>query len=149
MRLNATKGFTLIEIMLVVIIIGILVAMVVPNLAGRGEQARRAAARADIEVNLATALDLYELDNGRYPTTEQGLRAMLEEPSSPPVPMNWSGPYLKKKRIPKDPWGNEYVYVNPGIHNEEEFDLSSNGPDGVEGGDDDIVNWSDETSLDD
>ncbi len=138
------SGFTLVEIMLVVIIIGILATMAVTNLAGRGEQAREAAARADIEVTLATALDLYELDNGRYPTTEQGLRALIVEPSSTPVPRNWSGPYLKKQRIPKDPWGNEYVYVSPGIHNAEEYDLSSYGSDQVEGGDDDIVNWAQE-----
>jgi len=133
-------GFTLIEIMLVVIILGILIAMVAPNLAGRGQQAREAAARADIEANLATALDLYELDNGRYPSTEQGMQALLTEPSSSPIPPNWSGPYLKKKRIPLDPWGAEYVYVSPGVHNVKEYDLSSLGPDGIES-EDDITNW--------
>ncbi|MDP8266515.1 MAG: type II secretion system major pseudopilin GspG [Candidatus Aceula meridiana] len=134
-------GFTLIEIMLVVIILGILVAMVVPNLAGRGQQAREAAARADIEANLATSLDLYEMDNGKYPSTEQGLKALLVEPSTSPVPPNWSGPYLKKKRIPLDPWGVEYVYVFPGIQNIQEYDLSSLGPDGIES-EDDITNWA-------
>src|SRR3989338_10668131 len=98
------SGFTLIEIMLVVIIIGILVAMVVPNLAGRGEQAREGATKADIEANLATALDLYELDSGRYPSTEQGLISLLQAPSSSPVPVNWNGPYLKKNKLPKDAW---------------------------------------------
>lgn len=134
------KAFTLIEIMLVVIIIGILAAMVIPNMAGRGEQARVAAARADIDANLGTALDLYELDNGQYPTTEQGLNALLVKPFSSPMPTNWHGPYLKKKRIPVDPWGREYKYMAPGINNTEEFDLSSYGPDGVES-QDDIVNW--------
>ena len=133
-------GFTLIEIMLVVIIIGILAAMVIPNIAGRGEQARVSAARADIDANLTSALDLYELDNGQYPTTEQGLKALFEEPVSAPVPVNWNGPYLKKKRIPLDPWGREYKYVSPGAHNTEEFDLFSYGQDGVEGRDD-IANW--------
>jgi len=132
------KAFTMIEIMLVVIIIGILVAMVVPNLSGRGEQARVAAARADIEANITVALDLYELDNGRYPTTEQGLSALIRKPASRSA--NWSGPYLKKKVVPKDPWGKEYVYYSPGMHNRDEFDLSSHGPDGTESGDD-IVNW--------
>src|SRR3989338_1129755 len=99
------KGFTLIEIMLVVIIIGVLAAMVIPNLSGRGEQARRAAAKADIEANLSAALDLYELDNGRYPTTEQGLAALVQKPVAAPEPLHWKGPYLKKKRIPQDPWG--------------------------------------------
>ncbi|MBI5150016.1 MAG: type II secretion system major pseudopilin GspG [Candidatus Omnitrophica bacterium] len=143
MTLRNKSAFTLIEIMLVVIIIGILAAMVVPNMAGRGEQARVAAARADIDANLTSALDLYELDNGQYPTTEQGLRALLEKPSSAPV--SWNGPYLKKKRIPLDPWGREYRYVAPGTHNTEEFDLFSYGQDGVEGKDD-ITNWGADSS---
>src|SRR3989338_5274430 len=136
--LRFNKAFTLIEIMLVVIIIGILIAMVVPNLKGRSEQARQTAARTDIEANIATALDLYNVDNGRYPTTSQGLAALIEEPS--PAPTNWSGPYLKKKRVPKDPWGNEYVYRSPGAHNTGEYDLSSLGADGVESADD-VTNW--------
>jgi general secretion pathway protein G len=140
MNSRIKAGFTLIEIMLVVIIIGVLVAMVVPNLAGRGEQAKRQAAKADIEANLATALDLYELDNGRYPTTEQGLVALIEEPKSTPVPTNWNGPYLKKKRIPKDPWVRDYAYACPGIHDTESYDLSSLGADGVESGDD-VTSW--------
>mgnify|MGYP001575927667 FL=1 len=141
MNFRNKNAFTLIEIMLVVIIIGILAAMVIPNMAGRGEQARVAAARADIDANLSTALDLYELDNGQYPTSEQGLNALLAKSSSSPVPANWHGPYLKRKRIPLDPWGREYKYAAPGINNTEEFDLSSYGPDGVES-QDDIVNWS-------
>jgi len=135
------KGFTMIEIMLVVIIIGVLVAMVVPNLSGRGNQAR-----VDIESNITSALDLYELDSGRYPSTEQGLKALLVEPTSSPVPSNWSGPYLKKKKIPVDPWGNAYIYMSPGVHNDNEFDLSSFGLDGVES-DDDITNWADDEDL--
>lgn len=134
-------GFTLIELMLVVIIIGILVAMVVPRIAGRSEQARRAAAAADIESNLAIALDLYELDNGNYPTTEQNLGALITAPTSSPVPENWNGPYLKKRKIPNDPWGRPYKYTSPGTHNTEDYDLFSFGPDGVEGGGDDVTNW--------
>jgi len=134
------KAFTLTEILLVVVIIGVLVGMVLPNIAGRGEQARVAAAKADIESNLSMALDMYELDNGRYPTTEQGLKALLVQPTSAPVSDNWSGPYLKKKELPKDPWGNAYVYVSPGNHNPESYDLSSSGADGMES-QDDIVNW--------
>ncbi len=135
------QAFTMIEIMLVVVIIGILVAMVVPNLAGRSEKARNGTAHADIEANLSTALDLYQLDNGQYPTSEQGLQSLLKEPTTEPLPKSWSGPYLKKKQIPKDPWGREYVYVSPGAHNKKEFDLSSTGPDGVESKDD-IINWT-------
>jgi len=133
-------GFTLIEIMLVIIIIGVLVAMVVPSISGRSNQARKAAAVTDIESNLDNALDLYQLDNGHYPTTEQGLMALIEKPTADPVPAKWSGPYLKKKRLPKDPWGHEYVYAFPGEHNKEGYDLSSLGPDGI-AGKDDITNW--------
>ena len=137
----ARRAFTMVEIMLVVIIIGILAAMVIPNLAGRGEQARKSAARADIEANISAALDLYELDNGRYPSTEQGLSALLHEPTSPPAPKNWNGPYFKKKKMPMDPWGREYIYVSPGVHNQDSYDLASLGPDGIES-EDDVSNWS-------
>ena len=143
-----SKAFTMIEIMLVVVIIGVLAAMVAPNLFGRGKQAKITAARADIEANITAALDLYEMDNGNYPTTEQGLAALIREPSSSPTPDNWSGPYLKKKRMPVDPWGKKYVYVSPGTNNTEEFDLSSYGPDKVES-DDDITNWMYDEDLED
>ena len=134
------RAFTLVEILLVVLIIGVIAAMVVPNLAGRGEHARKSVARADIDTNLDSALGMYELDNGHYPTTDQGLSALLQKPTAEPVPSNWNGPYLKKKSIPKDPWSRDYVYRSPGAHNTEGYDLSSNGPDGVESADD-IVNW--------
>ena len=137
--MNNRKAFTLIELMLVVIIIGVLAAMVVPRLAGRSEQARQAAASADIEANIATALDLYELDNGQYPTTEQGLAALITKPTSSPVPIDWKGPYLKKE--PRDPWGRTYIYKSPGEHNVGDYDLASWGKDGIEGGGDDVVNW--------
>ena len=131
-------GFTLIELMLVVIIIGALAAMVLPRLAGRSEQARIAVARTDINANIAVALDLYELDNGRFPTTEQGLSALREEPSGFPEATNWNGPYLKKE--PKDPWGNLYEYRYPSSHEGGDYDLYSLGPDGTES-EDDIGNW--------
>jgi general secretion pathway protein G len=129
--MNNKRGFTLVELMLVVIIIGVLVAMVMPRLAGRTEQARQAAARADIEANIGSALDLYEIDNGAYP---ESLNALMEKPSTA---ANWKGPYLKKR--PVDPWGNQYVYKFPGAHGD--YDLSSNGKDGVEGGGDDVTGW--------
>jgi len=137
------RGFTLIEIMLVVIIIGILVAMIVPNIAGRSEQARKTAARTDIESNLSTALDLYRMDVGQYPSSEQGLNALITEPTASPVPPQWNGPYLKKKYVPKDPWGRDYVYVSPGTHNPESYDLSSLGASGQEDGNN-ITNWGNE-----
>lgn len=129
------RGFTLIEIMLVVIIIGALVAMVMPRLTGRGEQARVSAAKADIYANIATALKLYELDNGAFPTTEEGLNALLVKP---PSAINWNGPYLEKK--PVDPWGREYKYKSPGEHRPD-YDLYSVGRDGQPGTADDITNW--------
>jgi general secretion pathway protein G len=129
------KGFTLIEIMLVVIIIGALVAMVMPRLSGRGEQARIAAARADIQANIATALKLYELDNGNFPTSTDGLNALLNKPASAG---NWNGPYIEKKPI--DPWGREYKYKSPGDHRPADYDLYSLGKDGTESADD-VKNW--------
>lgn len=135
-NLRIKRGFTLIELMLVVIIIGVLVAMVMPRLAGRSEQARIAAAKADIEANIALALDLFELDMGSYPTTEEGLASLRQYSGSEKE--DWKGPYLKK--MPKDPWGREYKYRCPGTHNND-YDLYSLGPNGMEGDDDDIKNW--------
>ncbi len=143
---QSNKGFTLVEILLVVIIIGILAAMIIPNIAGRGEEARRGAAKADIMANLSSALDMYEVDNGRYPTTEQGLAALLSEPSTSPTPTHWRGPYLKKKKLPIDPWGKNYIYVCPGVRNPDSYDLSSSGADKIESPDD-IVNWEDNSSI--
>ena len=129
------RGFTLIELMLVVVIIGALVAMVMPRLTGRGEQARVAAAKADIQANIATGLKLYELDNGEFPSADEGLNALLSKPASA---NNWRGPYLEKKPI--DPWGREYKYKSPGEHRQSDYDLYSLGKDGTESNDD-INNW--------
>ena len=133
--MRSAKAFTLIELMLVVVIIGALAAMVIPRFAGRSEQGRIAAAEADIRATIATALKLYELDNGVYPSTEEGLKALLHKTSSGG---NWRGPYLEN--APVDPWGRPYLYRSPGEHRLADYDISSLGPDGTEN-DDDIKNW--------
>jgi len=134
---NAKFGFTLVEILLVVVIIGALSAMIIPRLTGRSEQAKTAAAQADINAHIATALKLYELDNGFFPSTSQGLAALLEKPSTSPIPQNWNGPYIEREPI--DPWGNPYEYVSPG-RRRPDYDLSSKGKNqGSE--EDDIANW--------
>ncbi len=134
---KSEKGFTLIELLLVMVILTVLAAVVVPKFTKRSEQARITAAHADI-ANVEVALDAFEIDNGRYPTTSEGLEWLVEEPTSM---SNWKGPYIKRG-VPKDPWENEYVYRQPGRYNERGFDLYSYGPDGSDGGDDDIDNWS-------
>ena len=138
-KLILSKGFTLIELMIVVIIIAALSAMVVPRLSNRSEQAKVTVAEADINSNIGLALKLYKLDNGRYPTTSQGLNALLSKPSSSPAPKNWNGPYLETE--PLDPWKVDYAYKSPGAHNSTSYDLYSIGPDGTDGNGDDITNW--------
>lgn len=140
--LKKDKGFTLIELMVVVVILGILAGLVVPKLVGRTDDARQVKARVDIAA-LETGLKLYKLDNGFYPTTEQGLAALVEEPTTEPLPKKWpEGGYLEKHSTPKDPWSREYLYLCPGVHNA--FDIISYGADGAPGGsgkDSDIKSW--------
>ena len=126
-------GFTLIEIMVVIVILGILAGLVLPRFMGRTEEAKKVKAKLQIE-NLEAALKLYKLDNGAYPTTEQGLEALVQKPATGAVPANWrEGGYLEKGKIPLDPWNRPYVYVSPGVKNKD-FDLKSLGGDGEEGG---------------
>jgi general secretion pathway protein G len=130
------RAFTLVELMLVVTIIGILAALVIPKIAGKGQQARETAAHADIYGGIKTALDSFEVDNGYYP---KSLQDLIKQPSNA---KNWHGPYLDPATLPIDPWGNPYVYYFPGKHNTSGYDLLSVGPDGKEGTDDDIVSWT-------
>lgn len=134
------SGFTLVEILVVVVILGLLATLVIPRVVGRGEEAKRTATVVQIRA-LEQALDLYKLDNGFYPTTEQGLEALVSKPSGMPEPMNFrKDGYMKKVHV--DPWGRPYVYRSPGEHGE--TDILSFGPDGAEGGEEDdrdITNW--------
>jgi len=128
-----SRGFTLIEIMVVIVILGILAGLVLPRFMGRTEEAKKVKAKLQIE-NLEGALKLYKLDTGMYPTTEQGLEALVQKPATGTVPANWrEGGYLEKGKIPLDPWNRPYVYVSPGVKNKD-FDLKSLGGDGEEGG---------------
>jgi general secretion pathway protein G len=140
MRIQPTSGFTLIEVMVVVVILSILAAIVVPNIMGSPDEARIVAAKQDMRA-LESALNMYRLDNYTYPTTDQGIEALVTRPTSPPDPRNWQeGGYFD--RLPKDPWGNPYQYLNPGQHGQ--FDLYSLGADGQLGGagvNADINNW--------
>ncbi len=140
--LGTQRGFTLIELLVVLIIIGILAGYIGPKIMGRPEEARRTKAILQIG-GLETGLKMYKLDNGVYPSTEQGLQALIEAPSAGRLPPKWrEGGYLDARKVPKDPWGNDFVYLSPGLHGD--FDLSSYGPDGEPGGEGenaDINNW--------
>ncbi|ATO33975.1 Type II secretion system protein G [Dickeya dianthicola] len=132
------RGFTLLEIMVVIVILGVLASLVVPNLMGNKEKADRQKAISDI-VALESALDMYKLDNSRYPTTEQGLGALVKKPTTPPEPRNYpQDGYIR--RLPQDPWGAEYQLASPGRHGK--VDVFSYGPDGMPDTDDDIGNWN-------
>jgi general secretion pathway protein G len=129
-------GFTLVEMLLVMVILATLAAIVIPKFAGRSEQARETAVQSQI-ANISTALDAFEIDNGYYPSGDDGLAELVEEPKDA---TNWRGPYLKQV-IDNDPWGTPYSYEYPGKNNEKGYDISSAGPDKRPGTDDDIANW--------
>jgi general secretion pathway protein G len=141
-RTKHNRGFTIIELLVVMLILGLLIGIVGPKLIGRSDDARVSAARIQIE-SLTSALKMYKLDNGTYPSTEQGLDALVAQPQSGDVPRNWrKGGYLEKGRVPKDPWGNDFIYMFPGVQGD--FDIMSYGADGLSGGDGynkDITSW--------
>ena len=135
---SGQRGFTLIELMVILVIIGVLAALIVPNVIDRADESRVTAARADV-ANLMQALKLYRLDNQRYPTQEQGLQALVQRPTSGPPAPNWR-PYLEK--LPTDPWGRPYQYLNPGVHGAVDvFSFGADGQPGGEGNDADIGSW--------
>ena len=141
-KIKTTHGFTLIELMVVIVILGILVSFIAPRLMGRPDEAKQVKARIQME-SIETAIKLYKLDSGMYPTTEQGLQALVEQPQTGTLPKKWrKGGYLEKGRVPKDPWGNEFIYLSPGAHGD--YDIIAYGADGVPGGeefDKDINSW--------
>lgn len=141
------KGFTLIELLVVIVILSILATFVGSKIMSKPEEARRTQAKIQIEA-LENALKMYKLDSGEFPSTEQGLKALVEKPAVGNVPRSWrEGGYLDKNKVPKDPWKNEFVYLSPGIRNPDGFDLFSYGADGKAGGegnDADIGNWDTE-----
>src|SRR5688500_13751126 len=140
LKRTRTRAFTLIEVMVVIVILGILAALVVPKVMSRPDEARIVAARQDV-ASLVQALKLYKLDNLGYPSTEQGLQALVSRPSTPPQPPNWKpGGYVE--RLPKDPWGRDYLYLNPGQRAEiDVYSLGADGEPGGEGSNADVGNW--------
>jgi general secretion pathway protein G len=142
-RSRLARGFTLIEIMVVITILGVLAALIVPRVVGRTDDAKIAAAKQDI-ASIMQALKLYRLDNGRYPTTDQGLLALIAKPTAEPVPSNWKqGGYIERSTVPTDPWGEPYKYLNPGIRGEiDVFSLGRDKTNGGEGPDADIGSWA-------
>ena len=142
-RRSNQSGFTLIELMVVVIILGILALYIGPKIMGEPEKAKRVKAKMDI-ATLETALKMYKLDNGIYPSTDQGLQALVQEPETGVIPKKWrKGGYLEKSKVMKDPWGNDFIYISPGVNGD--FDIVSYGADGAPGGESeddlDINNW--------
>lgn len=138
------RGFTLIELMVVIAILSMLAILVVPRIVGHSDDAKITDAQVQIR-NLETALKMYKIDNGVYPTTEQGLQALVAKPETGTIPKNYrDGGYLESRKVPKDPWGNDYIYVSPGEHGD--YDLYSFGPDGARGGEGkkaaDIESWN-------
>jgi len=142
---NGQSGFTLIELMVVIVILGLLAGIILPRFMGESDKAKQQTVRMQMAI-LETAVKMYKLDNGNYPTTEQGLKALVEAPTAGNLPKNWrKGGYLEKGKVPKDPWKNDFIYVSPGAHGD--FDLISLGADGEAGGenfDKDINNWESE-----
>ncbi len=145
MKLSGNAGFTLIELLVVIVILGLLAGMVAPKVLDKISDAKFVTAKGEIEA-FSTAIDSYKLDNGIYPSTEQGLQALVEAPTTGTLPKKWrNGGYMKKRQIPKDPWDNDYVYICPGANGD--YDISAYGADGMSGGEEDnrdVNSWDSE-----
>lgn len=135
-----TRAFTLFEVLMVILILGVLAALVIPQFTGTGEKARVDLTRTLVQTNLKTSLELFRTHTGRYPTTEEGLAALVEKPEDEEIAAKWAGPYTEKKEF-RDAWGRELIYRSPGEYNQDTYDLFSPGPNGQPGDDDDITNW--------
>lgn len=136
-KLKSTAGFTLVEMLIVVVILSVLAGIILPRFTGRTKQTKIAAAKIDISEGIVKALDLFEIDNGFFPATDLGLDVLLTNKANSSL---WKGPYVTNNAL-TDPWGNNYLYLNPGINNKDSYDLWSVGQDGVSGSEDDIRNW--------
>ena len=137
------KGFTLLEILAVLALLAFILTMVAPNIVNNLQKGQISAAKSQINAT-KSVLNSYYIDNSTYPTTEQGLKALIEKPTTPPIPENWSGPYLQDNKLPLDPWGKELKFISPGSHNPQSYDLFSLGKDNAEGGtgaNADLGNW--------
>jgi general secretion pathway protein G len=134
------RAFTLFEVLMVIVILGVLAALVIPQFTGTGERARMDLTKSLVETNLKTSLELFKTHTGRYPSTEEGLAVLVQRPDDEEIAAKWAGPYTEKREF-KDAWGRELIYRSPGEYNEESYDLSSPGPNGQAGDDDDITNW--------
>lgn len=137
----ARRAFTLLEVMMVLVILGVIAVLVLTQIGGASERAKIDAAGIAVKGPLSSALELFKANTGQYPSTDLGLGALIERPGDEEIAAKWSGPYLKAESL-KDPWNSDYIYAFPGQVNETSFDLSSAGPDKVEGNDDDITNWT-------
>jgi len=140
-RSRIRRAFTLLEVLMVIVILGVLAALIVPQLTGTRDRALIDSAKIMVTATLVQPLDLFRNHCGRYPTTDEGLAVLFNRPDDEEIAEKWAGPYVKRAEI-KDPWGRDLIYVCPGEVNEDGFDLSSAGPNGVEGDDDDITNWT-------
>lgn len=135
------RAFTLLEVLMVIVILGVLAALIIPQFSGTGDRARRDLTDSQIRSGLATPLETFKMHCGRYPTTEEGLAVLLKAPDDEEIAKKWAGPYVQQASALKDAWNHDLIYKSPGEYNQQSYDLSSPGKNGIEGDDDDVKNW--------